>query len=737
MAGNHIPPRLHEVLPDGAQKSRVQIVFSARGLGCGHGDTVRVAIRGHPADAQQLVRRLHHPVAARPLEEAKGIVGGGELHIQFGNQFLRVDALVQQDANASAALRVVERDDFSGLQFLGGGQEVPGGNPALFPNFVLSGVERRFHLFFGQAGRRDDNLPGFQLADIAGQLGERNGDLALCVGHGDGHLPVAQCRGVVALLAADARDNAVHRAVPAEEGNLRARLETEEGVVNGMEVLFGAGYEISAAFLILHLGGPFFDEGFRIGVQCVTQPLMAGHALCDKFVNLFGRVRLAEHLHIEFLKVRGFREGGLRVHAVLLRRQLDAAYQLGVEGQCLRFQPRAAHGFRHGDGVGVFLLQKSVELFLFLDGQDGDAPRDLLHGVFDVAGFLDGVAQLLVELGVVPQDLNCGHIAVLVQEVRDVLERLRALSVCRGVRVERGHLFAEHGGRALLARHVRDEELVGRGCYLSGAEHAAKRLHEHVDVQFRLDDDHVPLFLVGEVLRGVQRDAGRTGLVDDERVQLAAVEPVYDVDIVARSGFALAVLLLPVAVVDGVRAPRDFVGPDAALAQPVENPVDGRNGQVGEVGLLDGVLRLVVGAERFRGKLVVREVDGILFLRSGLVHGDGAGLVQIPQKHVFPRQVDGIPVLQPVGAGAFADERPHRIRHGDDGLLAALHGSGRRLDSGVGLHRQGVLADEVVHDGRKARAVHPLLADASISEHGFAGTGELLLDVFDVPFGVR
>lgn len=46
---------------------------------------------------------------------------------------------------------------------------------------------------------------------------------------------------------------------------------------------------------------------------------------------------------------------------------------LASRGSACASNPVPPMGFRHGDGVGVFLLQKGVELFLFLDGQDGDA----------------------------------------------------------------------------------------------------------------------------------------------------------------------------------------------------------------------------------------------------------------------------------------------------------------------------------------------------------------------------
>ncbi|MFR1533975.1 MAG: hypothetical protein ACLSTO_10335 [Bilophila wadsworthia] len=131
---------------------------------------------------------------------------------------------------------------------------------------------------------------------------------------------------------------------------------------------------------------------------------------------------------------------------------------------------------------------------------------DLLHGVFDVAGFLDGVAQLLVELGVVPR-LNCGHINVFVGSRG--FERL-ALFGSPWCSRWRGHLFAEHGGRALFARYNRDEELVA-GALPVRCGYAAKRLHEHVDVQFRLDDDHVPLFWSAKFPRRAADAGRRTG----------------------------------------------------------------------------------------------------------------------------------------------------------------------------------------------------------------------------------
>jgi hypothetical protein len=54
--------------------------------------------------------------------------------------------------------------------------------------------------------------------------------------------------------------------------------------------------------------------------------------------------------------------------------------------------------------------------------------------------------------------------------------------------------------------------------------HAAKHLHVRVDVALGLGNDHVPLALVGEPLRGVHRQAGGARLVQDQRVDVAVVE---------------------------------------------------------------------------------------------------------------------------------------------------------------------------------------------------------------------
>ena len=60
--------------------------------------------------------------------------------------------------------------------------------------------------------------------------------------------------------------------------------------------------------------------------------------------------------------------------------------------------------------------------------------------------------------------------------------------------------------------------------YLSCAVYTANHLHIVVDVAEWLGDDHRPLTLVAELLRCVQADAGRGGLVEDEHVKLTIVE---------------------------------------------------------------------------------------------------------------------------------------------------------------------------------------------------------------------
>ncbi|MFR1533976.1 MAG: hypothetical protein ACLSTO_10340 [Bilophila wadsworthia] len=95
--------------------------------------------------------------------------------------------------------------------------------------------------------------------------------------------------------------------------------------------------------------------------------LMADHALCDKFVNLLAVYGLPSTF-IEFLKVQ------VSVKADSCRHPSGVssfAHQLGVRAApALPALPPMASAMAM---VSSIPAPKGVELFLFLDGQDGDA----------------------------------------------------------------------------------------------------------------------------------------------------------------------------------------------------------------------------------------------------------------------------------------------------------------------------------------------------------------------------
>jgi hypothetical protein len=116
-------------------------------------------------------------------------------------------------------------------------------------------------------------------------------------------------------------------------------------------------------------------------------------------------------------------------------------------------------------------------------------------------------------------------VAVLVENVHTHVTRADfVLGVARRVGVQAAHLPVEDRRRPQLGGNGRLEQLVVGLMDLSRPVCPVKGLHELVDVEMGLTDDHGPRVRPLEFLARVQADAGRAARVNHHHVGIAVVE---------------------------------------------------------------------------------------------------------------------------------------------------------------------------------------------------------------------
>ena len=114
--------------------------------------------------------------------------------------------------------------------------------------------------------------------------------------------------------------------------------------------------------------------------------------------------------------------------------------------------------------------------------------------------------------------------AILVEHIRSLNLIIFALLRCCSVRIERFQFGWKHHKETLLSRNWKTKIDVITTLHLSCAVNTSNHLHIVIDVGQWLCKNHNALPLVGKCLWGMKRDTGRTSLIENNDINLSAVE---------------------------------------------------------------------------------------------------------------------------------------------------------------------------------------------------------------------
>ena len=490
-----------------------------------------------------------------------------------------------------------------------GFQEVAGDDRALLAQGRLAGIEglEDRHAVPVGVGLPDSRHALF----LAGrQAGDRDGYLLGSVCQSNGHAPRAVGGRILGdAFALHAKHHAVHhRAVGVFQFDglaggkfLRKFLQlAHAGKRPKLECFPLAIFHVEGFALepCVELAAGVGNGGRHPRLALVAQSLQGvlrvapgpcdAQPIAQNAKHLLRRVRLAQLFGVDL----GGNGRPLKLGFPGARHQRHALFRLGVQRQGLRFQGIFAQCFLLLEEGLVVLRDLVVDLALLVQRKYGNPARNLAGGTvaLELVAFLiqrQGLAQALVQVVVAVHHGRDDLIAVVVQEIRRLVGRKRALAGGGRVGVQARHLLGEYRGRPHFRGDIGGQLRVFGRHDLPGAVHPAQHLHVGVDVQFRLRNDHVPHGQVAARLRARMRgQASRAGLIQNERVRFPVVEGAQCREAAGNALFRAGPVAQQrhvAAVVHAHRAARDLARLVAGAPDLVVDVVDGADRQLAPI----------------------------------------------------------------------------------------------------------------------------------------------------------